>query len=935
MPLNRHQIMARLAIGRIHVSVVLRLFIIIGSFMLSITSAHSQTNLYFDSKMQLAARNCEKDINSNHFKDALVTCKEARELTEMHLGIFHPAVNFLTRKETIAMMGLGRFVDSNNILRSLLKRLEKSPGKADMEKADTIADLGRLEMRQGHYTEAEKLFEESLRIYETHKVIQEIAAVRNDQGSIYLSLGRYAEAEQCFIDSIDLLKKTKSLEVIHALSNLSIIRYHNHQYDLAAQLLTEILSLQRKFLPNARLQIAVTLNNLSAAFRQLGKYTEARESLQVCRQILIGLYGIEHPDVAHVQTHLAVMYREEGRWEEAERLLSHSAEILEKTLGPAHPSLVNVLFQLAQLPLLQYQLQKSTAIRQRIIRIREAQLRTLTSEFGMESQLHILRTEEDLVYAQLLSKFHGAQENRLALTTSFLRKGRVAEAGQNANRLLHQHIADKNIEKFYFEWLEARKSLERHISQGLMDLTPLKYKEKLSDLQTHANRLETQLANSLPALGRLHPPDFEHIISQVAAQIPPDDVFIEIVQAKKLATVRNTLTVTNESNYVALLLFSNEQVISVDLGRTSEIDPMIQRFLADLKSHKSDPRVAAHELYLRIIHPLLIYLGGKKNLFLSLDGMLHLVPFDALYDGADYLLGRYRFHYVTSGRDLLRKPSSNKPRDSIIMADPDFGKSSVNTVQGKHLSIYQRFQNLNRLPGALGEARVIGRFLDVFPLVGKSSREEILHSARSPMILHIATHALFLGDVELDTQEHNRSALLLPTPGQSTIIPAEKIQPVELLPNTLSPMVRSALLLADVLDGDQAPNTDMDGLLTAQEARSLALDGTQLVVLSACETGIGLVRSGQGVHGLRHAFLIAGTETLVTSLWRVDDNATGMLMHRYYEKLLDPKKPGDRLGAMVEAMQDLRNSSDYSHPFYWAPFLVIGQSGPLRKQLSP
>lgn len=921
--------------GRSRAYMFSRLLTAIGSFMLLIASAHSQTSIYINSKTRLAGRNCEIDIGSNHFKDALVTCKIALELAEKHLGIPHPAVNFLTRKEAMAMIGLNRFTDANNILRSLLNRLEKSPEIGDVEKANTIADLGRLEMRQGHYTEAEKLFEEGLRIFETHKVIQEIAAIRNDQGSLYLSLGRYAEAEQCFEDSIDLLKKTKSLEVIHALNNLSIIRYHNHQYDLAAQLLTEVLSLQHKFLPNASLQIAVALNNISAAFRQLGKYQEARESLQVCRQILIGLYGIDHPDVAHAQTHLAVIYREEGRWEEAERLLGHSAEILKKTLGPAHPSLVNVLFQLAQLPLLKYKLQNSTAVMQDIIRIRETQLRTLTSEFGMESLLHMLRNEEDFVYAQLLSNFHGMQENRLALTTSFLRKGRVAEVGQNANRLLHQHIADKNIEKLSFEWLEARKSLEKHISQGLIDITPLKYKEILSGLQTHANRLETQLANSLPALGRLHPPDFEHIISQVATQIPQNDVFIEIVQAKKLATVRNTLTVINESNYVALLLFSNEQVISVDLGSTSEIDPVIQRFVADLKNHKSDPRVAAHELYLRIIHPLLIYLGGRKNLFLSLDGMLHLVPFDALYDGVDYLLGRYRFHYVTSGRDLLRKPSTNKPLNSIVMADPDFGKSSVNTVQGKHLSIYQRLPNLNRLPGALGEARVIGRFLDVLPLVGKSAREEVLHSARSPMILHIATHALFLGDVELDTQAHSRSALLLPMPGQSTIIPAEKVQPVEPLPSTLSPMFASALLLADVFDGDQAPNTDMDGLLTAQEARSLALDGTQLVVLSACETGIGLVRSGQGVHGLRHAFLIAGTETLVTSLWQVDDNATGSLMHRYYEKLLDPKKPGDRLGAMVEAMQVLRNSSDYSHPFYWAPFLVIGQSGPLRNQLSP
>jgi CHAT domain-containing protein/Flp pilus assembly protein TadD len=881
-------------------------------------------------------RGCESNIESNQFMTALDTCKMARKRVEEFFGIESAEAIFLIRKEAMVMMELGRYSESSSALRSLLIRLEQSTKDTEIERADAMADLGRLEIRLGQYSDAERRLNDSLKIYKSHKSFQDIAAVINDLGSLSLSLGRYVEAESHFIDSIELLTKLESSEIIHAWNNLAISTFLSHNFDKAALMLAQILSLQRLVMPNDRPGIAAILNNHAVLFRQLGKYTEARKSIEASLMLLISLYGVEHPSVAHAQTLLAMIYREEGgRWDEAERLLERSAEIIERTMGPDHPSLISTLLQIAQLPSSQYQIHKSTALLRRVIRIRDAQFRTMTSEVGMEALVHSSRVEEELVYAQLLFNFHSVQEARLALTTSFLRKGRVAEAGQNANRLLHQHIADKNIEKLYFEWLEARKSLEKHISQGLMDLTPLKYREKLSDLQTHANRLETQLANSLPSLGRFHPPDFEHIVSQVAAQIPPDDLFIEIVQAKTLATVRNTLTVTNDSNYVALLLFSNEQVISVDLGRTSEIDPMIQRFLADLKSHKSDPRVAAHELYLRIIHPLLIYLGGKKNLFLSLDGMLHLVPFDALYDGVDYLLGRYRFHYVTSGRDLLRKPSTNKPRDSIVMADPDFGKSSVNAVQGKHLSIYQRLPNLNRLPGALGEARVIGRFLNVFPLVDKSAREEVLHSARSPMILHIATHALFRADVEPDIQAHNRSALLLPVPGHSAINSAPTVQPVELLPSTLSPMVRSALLLAGVLDGDQAPNTDMDGLLTAQEARSLALDGTQLVVLSACETGIGLVRSGQGVHGLRHAFLIAGTETLVTSLWRVDDNATGMLMHRYYEKLLDPTKPGDRLGAMVEAMQDLRNSSDYSHPFYWAPFLVIGQSGPLRKQLSP
>ena len=114
--------------------------------------------------------------------------------------------------------------------------------------------------------------------------------------------------------------------------------------------------------------------------------------------------------------------------------------------------------------------------------------------------------------------------------------------------------------------------------------------------------------------------------------------------------------------------------------------------------------------------------------------------------------------------------------------------------------------------------------------------------------------------------------------------------------------------------------------LTAEEARSLDLHGTQLVVLSACDTGQGELSVGQGVYGLRRAFLVAGAETLVTSLWQVSDAATGKPMTLYYQKLLKEKKGG--FAAMQEAMKQMR--TQYKHPYYWAPFLVIGSDGPLR-----
>ncbi len=323
-------------------------------------------------------------------------------------------------------------------------------------------------------------------------------------------------------------------------------------------------------------------------------------------------------------------------------------------------------------------------------------------------------------------------------------------------------------------------------------------------------------------------------------------------------------------------------------------------------------------------------LGDVRDLYLSLDGTLNVIPFDALHDGTDYLLGHYRFHYLTSGQDLLRERSQRVASAPLVLANPEFGKAEMADTKSEQTSLYQRLAELSRLPGTLREAESIAARLEIKPLLGAQAREEAVRGSAAPRILHIATHGLFLQDVTLPPPASPSGEVR----GFSGL-PRERSKPVgvaeaERLPGALSAMNRSALVLADAARGASAQDAARDGLLTADEARSLDLDGTQLVVLSACETGRGGLSAGQGVYGLRRAFLVAGAETLVTSLWRVSDAATGELMTAYYQKLLDQKKPGDRLGAMVDAMDEMRKKPGRAHPYYWAPFLVIGSDGPPR-----
>lgn len=392
---------------------------------------------------------------------------------------------------------------------------------------------------------------------------------------------------------------------------------------------------------------------------------------------------------------------------------------------------------------------------------------------------------------------------------------------------------------------------------------------------------------------------------------------------------------TRNQHYVALLLFPDQSIAVQDLGEASIIEEQVRSLRSALTRPSSNPTTAARALHDQVLLPLLRFVGKKSELFLSLDGGLHLIPFDALHDGRDYLLGRYHFHYITSGRDLLRPPSRQPAQPALLLANPDFGRVDPRTQDSGKKSLYQRLASLGPLPGTEREARALQVLLGVEPVLTTAATEEVVRGTRAPWVLHIATHGLFLQDEDVPMPDQAATVRRESSPQTSRRLePLASPQAVAteplVLPGGTGLLSRSALVLAGAVRGQQALSSAHDGLLTAEEARSLDLDGTQLVVLSSCESGKGALSVGQGVYGLRRAFLVAGAETLITSLWQVDDAATGELMTMYYRNLLGLKRPGDRLGSMISAMEQMRRNAGRAHPYYWAPFLVVGQDGPLR-----
>jgi CHAT domain-containing protein len=311
------------------------------------------------------------------------------------------------------------------------------------------------------------------------------------------------------------------------------------------------------------------------------------------------------------------------------------------------------------------------------------------------------------------------------------------------------------------------------------------------------------------------------------------------------------------------------------------------------------------------------------------------VPFAALHDGRQFLVDTYDFTYLTSGKDLLPRAQRIVPSSSVVvLADPsrsalaeapsatleeapELAERSLLLEQSLSLlraEVAQR--SWGPLPGSREEAEAIQRLFPQAQLyLGAEATKRRLLGVSAPGVLHIATHGFFLD--EAPPPEASRALGSFGALGEAGLAPRPP-----------DPLLRSGLVLAGAWDptSEAAASGSLDrALVTALELTSLNLWGTQLVVLSACDTGRGDVKLGQGVYGLRRAFMAAGAETVVTSLWRVNDETTRELMEAYYRNLFAGQ---GRARALREAMRALRVTQ--AHPHYWAPFITLGQDTPLR-----
>lgn len=856
----------------------------------------------------------------------------------------------------------GRYDDAESILQAIDNSTSRpaagssAPTSNFPELASNSSELAFLYLSQGRYDEAETLLIQSLtnnlrRFYSgpsgghdmlhenekdfsisdllllidmdisTQAIDHRITAIIGQIGYLYHLQGRNEEAERFFEyaeEAVDYFIESPGL-YLHTTREYT----EKDVYDV----------------------FATTLNNLGVFSSSQGRYKDA-ESFYVAsldltyaaqfntfaESILRTLEGIDFSDqsfefsinTARTLGNLADLYYSRGRNQEAEQIYQKLLDFYRREFGRNHP---NVSVQLSKLSIAAHKagnIEQSRSLLEQALAVEEYNLSLNLAVLADTQRQAYTATMADSTQQALSLHLQSAptapDAAELALTTLLRRKGRSLDAGTDSLQRLRQNLTPDD-QVILDRLANAQRLLATLTFNPPPDLIPEQYRARLAELDTEANQLESALARRSAAF-RVETEPVS--LAAVQAQIPANSVLVEYVRYRPY-DANNLNNPWEDPHYAAYILLPSGDLRWADLGDAATIDGQIQRFLEDLRCGErlatpcyelEELKPVAQALYEKIFAPIQPHLGEATHLLISPDSQLNLVPFAALVDEQNrYLVETYTLTHLTSGRDLLRMqsqaPSQQPP---VVLADPNFDTADATGVmqvasasRGGARSADLANLRFGRLEGSAQEVAAIRPLLgeDAVVLAEARATENALKQVQGPSVLHLATHGFFLEDVPVPP----------PAIGVGEL-PQSSIR-VE------NPLLRSGLALAGF---NQRESDGEDGVLTALEVAGLNLWGTRLVVLSACETGLGDIADGEGVYGLRRAFVMAGAESQLMSLWQVSDRGTADLMQQYYERLSQGEGRSETLRQVQ--LTALENPA-YRHPYHWAAFFFSGQWTPM------
>ena len=820
--------------------------------------------------------------------------------------------------------------------------------------AEALNALGALEENRSNLTLAEAFYQQAIEIQE--KVLGTQSAITantwNNLATLYWIMGDYALAQKLFTQALAVREKTfgpNSAVVARTLNNLALLDSSLGDYEGAEVYFQRALRIRMARLGADNLATVMTLSQLGLLYVREGDDARAEPLLVQAVAMQEKISQADGPDIARSLMQLAMLYDRRKLYDKAEPLHARAMEIRRRILGDEHPEFAASLAALARHNHAQGKLAEALPLYEQALKIDDEALgENHPDTLAIASDLAFLKIElrqpDDAT--QLARDVADAQQNMLNGVFTFAPEQQrmefertiepcdlpaaLADADLLAEMVLRTKgvVLDSLLEDEAItraerdpevrDMMEKRRLLlaqmgSEDASGGDLSGAPQALADRRK-LEQEEQQLEASLADKGVGSGKTRRA-LATGVSEVQEALTGEAALVEYV-----AYNRYTGHLGSEPAYGAVVLTRDAPCQWVPLGAAAEIEAQVRQ---DQKYMRKRVREAAlaevlRGLYQSLCRPVLAALpNGIHRLIISPDADLNFISFATLLDADDHFLADdFELNYVSSGRDLLQKPGlMPRTKRLVVFADPDYNHLPDGAALDRAKVVAGDDDLLASLPGTEREAAFLQQEakrdgLDAQVYRGADASEANLAKQDSPYVLHLATHGLYL------SQDDAPNLPVGPGGGGNALA----AQPMT---RSLLALAGAAVTLRDWKKGIFPP-PENDGVLTAQEAANLNLDHTWLVVLSACDTGGGEARAGEGVLGLRRGFAEAGAQNLLMTLWMADDAETADLMEAFYREAL---RSGDAPGALARvqraSLEDLRRKLGLSEAVRKAgPFIL-------------
>jgi len=906
--------------------------------------------------------------------------KRAVELREKQFGLSDLKTASARYALAMTYYQQGRFDEAKSLMQKSLEVRESKLGPDDRQVALSASGLGAVYAAMGQPEEARPLYLRGIGTLDNGKSRDRLNACNllNNLAILDAGLGRFEEAEVLLKRCLEVSNKVLGADDIgnvNFLNSLATIYLCTRQFDKAEPLLKRSIELIEKKSGREDLALSTALANLAALNTALGRPGEAVKLLRRALAIKEAKLGADHPDLVMLLYSLGGAEIRLGHVSKAKPLLARALEIAKAHFPADHPLTARCLTDQAVLLGIEGNWDDAVKAADAARRSGGRYASGALSMLSEQEQLKFLNPDGDFgwQFQQAASMAYVRAQDQVVLDAS-------ADWVLNGKAVAHRVLSERSL-----QLREMRDSTAIYLRPKLIPLlqgvrqqlaTALFAVPGKEDEARHRARIEyfRQQERDLTLFLGLNerPPDPWIDLNSVRRAIG-DAVLIEILKLRPYSFREQDLAGNpwGAPRYVAWVIPAADKgdVRFVDLGDAGKIEAAVDVARQALETPPGPDEPAGEQrsrepigaLSRLVLDPLVAAAGPNAHWIVSPDGDLWLAPWSALtFADGTYAIEKLQIRYLASGRQLVQGRESAPSTGSVVMADPDYDLTESEGAQTSKAAAMDfrllgptsrsgdiRAAHWQRLPGTADEARnIVPQLLD---LVGSKPRlyldkqalETEFKQLVRPRILVMSTHGFFL--------EPQESQTVIPLPPPVAARPTGKLtteqRGLDLVESDATvplvvrasrkgaeglenPLLRCGLVLAGANRRDEASagGTD-DGILTGLEIIATDLRGTDLVVLSACETGLGQVHNGEGVAGLRQAFQLAGAHAVAATLWKIPDKQTTRLIQAFFDEL-KKNRGADKAEALRQAqltvIRERRAKGGAAHPYYWAAFTLTG-----------